>query len=66
MVFGVGCSSQLGPRDGLELPPNDFDRVKLGDKAPDFVLEDVEGGRVALSDYQGKEFVILVFYRGHW
>jgi hypothetical protein len=32
--------------------------------APDFTLESAQGGAIALSDYQGRANVLLVFYRG--
>lgn len=57
---------QLGPKDGGKLPPTDLERVKVGDKAPDFTLENMDGKRVSLSDFAGKKNVVLVFYRGHW
>jgi cytochrome oxidase Cu insertion factor (SCO1/SenC/PrrC family) len=56
----------LGPKDGLDLPPADLDRVKAGSLAPDFTLESKDGHAVTLSDFRGKKNVILVFYRGHW
>jgi cytochrome oxidase Cu insertion factor (SCO1/SenC/PrrC family) len=40
--------------------------VSVGDVAPDFTLEDVDGKKITLSDSQGKELVVLVFYRGYW
>jgi len=36
-------------------------RLETGDRAPDFELDSVDGGRVALSDYRGKT-VIVYFY----
>lgn len=36
---------------------------KPGDKAPDFVLPDVQGGSVALADLLTKGPVVLVFFR---
>lgn len=69
-VLTAGCGSQaspvpLGPKDGLELRPDDLDRVRVGAPAPDFTLADVTGRPVSLSQYLGR-FVVLVFYRGHW
>ncbi len=58
--------AQLGPNDGANLKPTNLERVRVGDKAPDFTLENMEGKRVSLSDYRGKKNVVLVFYRGHW
>jgi len=57
---------QLGPKDGANLKPTELERVKVGDKAPDFTLENMDGKRIPLSDFQGKKNVVLVFYRGHW
>ncbi len=64
--LGASCSPQLGPKDGADLPPNDLDRMKVGELAPDFTLQDVEGKAVTLSSFRGKQFVVLSFYRGHW
>lgn len=33
-----------------------------GDKAPDFTLKDEKGNAVTLSDFQGKQNVVLIFY----
>jgi hypothetical protein len=56
----------LGPTDGANLPPTDLDRVKPGDLAPDFTLEDQSGRPITLSGFRGQRPVVLVFYRGHW
>jgi cytochrome oxidase Cu insertion factor (SCO1/SenC/PrrC family) len=58
--------AQLGPKDGTNLPPTDLDRIKVGQPAPDFTLENLDGKRVSLSDFRGKKRAVLVFYRGHW
>jgi cytochrome oxidase Cu insertion factor (SCO1/SenC/PrrC family) len=58
--------AQLGPKDGTHLKPTDIERVKVGDRAPDFILEDADGKKISLSDFRGKKNVVLVFYRGHW
>ena len=58
--------AQLGPKDATDLSPTDLQRVKVGQPAPDFTLEDVEGKSVTLSDFRGKKSVVLVFYRGYW
>lgn len=60
------AQTKLGPADGANLPPADLSRVKPGDAAPDFTLEDQDGKPVQLSDYKGKKSVVLVFYRGYW
>lgn len=58
--------AQQSPTDGTKLSPTDLDRVKVGQPAPDFTLEDSDGKSITLSDYRGKKNIVLVFYRGHW
>ena len=36
--------------------------LKVGDKAPNFTLPDQNGKPVTLSQFQGKENVVLAFY----
>jgi len=36
--------------------------LKVGDKAPDFTLPDQNGKKISLSQFQGKENVVLAFY----
>jgi cytochrome oxidase Cu insertion factor (SCO1/SenC/PrrC family) len=58
--------AQLGPKDGANLKPTDIERIKVGDRAPDFTLENIDGKKINLSDFRGRKNVVLVFYRGHW
>jgi hypothetical protein len=58
--------AQLGPHDGLELPPVEPERVAVGDVAPDFTLRAHERKTITLSEFRGKRDLLLVFYRGHW
>jgi len=37
-------------------------KVKVGDHAPDFTLNDTNGHPVKLSDFRGKKNVVLAFY----
>ena len=60
------AQTKLGPKDGESLPAADLTRVKAGDIAPNFTLEDQDGKPLTLSDYRGKKAVVLVFYRGYW
>ena len=60
------ANAQLGPKDGADLSPTDLERVKVGDKVPDFTLEDMEGQKITLSEVYSKRNVVLVFYRGQW
>jgi cytochrome oxidase Cu insertion factor (SCO1/SenC/PrrC family) len=58
--------TQTGPKDRVELQSTDLERVKVGETAPDFTLENMDGNGISLSDFRGKKNVILVFYRGQW
>jgi cytochrome oxidase Cu insertion factor (SCO1/SenC/PrrC family) len=60
------ANAQLGPKDIADLPSTDLERVKVGDTAPDFTLENLDGRRITLSDVYRKMNVVLVFYRGQW
>jgi cytochrome oxidase Cu insertion factor (SCO1/SenC/PrrC family) len=72
VIFALSClmasasQAQLGPKDGANLQPTDLERVKVGDVAPDFTLENMDGRRVTLSEVYNKKKVVLVFYRGQW
>ena len=37
-------------------------KLKVGDAAPEFVLNDTDGKAVKLSDFKGKKSVVLAFY----
>lgn len=67
VLFSISTAhAQQSPKDGATLKPTDLERVRIGEPAPDFTLENVDGKRVTLSDFRGKKNVVLVFYRGHW
>lgn len=36
--------------------------LKVGDMAPDFDLPSTKGGRVKMSDFRGKNTVVLAFF----
>jgi len=40
--------------------------LKVGDIAPDFVLPDIQGKRVCLSELLALGPVVLTFFRGGW
>ncbi len=66
LSFSALAQTKLGPKDGAGLPPADLDRIKIGEAAPDFTLENLDGKALSLSDYKGNKLVVLVFYRGYW
>lgn len=41
-------------------------KVKVGQKAPDFTLPAVAGGKIALSQYRGKKNIVLSFVPAAW
>ena len=66
-MISAPLGAQLGPKDGgADLAPTDLNRMKVGQPAPDFTLEDSGGKALTLSDFRNKKTVILVFYRGYW
>ena len=67
LIFSsVPAQAQLGPKNGENLKPTELERIKVGDTAPDFTLENMDGKQIALSNFRGQKNVVLVFYRGHW
>lgn len=42
--------------------PAPYDKLKVGDMAPDFTLPDLKRNKVKLSDFRGKSNVVLAFY----
>jgi cytochrome oxidase Cu insertion factor (SCO1/SenC/PrrC family) len=58
--------AQLGPKDGESMKPTELGRIKAGQPAPDFTLDDADGKAITLADFRGKKSVVLVFYRGYW
>ncbi len=55
-IYNTGT---LKPRDSVL-------KVKVGQKAPDFTLPAVAGGKVTLSQYRGKKNVVLSFVPAAW
>ena len=66
LITSTTALAQLGPKDGADLSPTDLNRIKVGQPAPDFSLEDVNGKTITLSELRDKKTIILVFYRGYW
>jgi peroxiredoxin (alkyl hydroperoxide reductase subunit C) len=51
---------------GLLKPLDSVLKVKVGDKAPDFILKSLTGERISLSDYLGKKNVVISFVPAAW
>ncbi len=45
-----------------QAPMNQTSTLKAGDMAPDFALPDQGGNTVKLSDFRGKQNVVLAFF----
>jgi cytochrome oxidase Cu insertion factor (SCO1/SenC/PrrC family) len=56
----VAASLLPGIAVGTEKMP--APKVKVGDTAPDFTLEDQNGNKVSLHEFRGKKNVALAFY----
>ena len=65
-LMSTAAFAQLGPKEPTTQPATDLNRVKVGQPALDFTLEDSDGKAITLSDFRGKKSVVLVFYRGYW
>lgn len=55
LMFAVSAFTQTAPK-----PPSTH--LKVGDSAPELILNDTDGNTVKLSDYKGKKSVVLAFY----
>ncbi len=58
-VFGQGIPA---PAATPAPTPAPYEKLKVGDMAPDFTLPDLTGKPVKLSDFRGKSNVVLAFY----
>ena len=47
---------------GQATPAAPETKLKVGEMAPDFTLTDTAGQKVRLSDFRGKNNVVLAFY----
>ena len=48
----------------VEWNPSTIDSAKVGKPAPEFALTTVSGKKYRLSDFRGKQAIILVFVYG--
>ena len=62
----TGQSPLAPPKPPPASPPGTVQKLKLGDKAPDFGLPNGDGKLVVLSEYTQRSPVVLIFYRGFW
>jgi peroxiredoxin len=57
LLGALACASLFG-----QAAPPKKTHLKVGDDAPDFTLNSTAGGKVTLSDFRGKNTVVLAFY----
>jgi len=57
-LLGLAVAAGLNAQN--ENPPHT--QLKVGDMAPDFTLPSTAGGTVHLSDFRGKNPVVLAFF----
>ena len=60
LFVGLGLSAQTQPEEDLDLQYA-TELLKPGTQAPDFLLNDIHGKPVKLSDFRGRQ-VVLVFW----
>jgi hypothetical protein len=64
ILFGLFCFGVF--YEGRNIPPPG-NALRVGQRAPDFMLTGVDGSSVTLSQLrQGNRAVLLIFYRGYW
>jgi peroxiredoxin (alkyl hydroperoxide reductase subunit C) len=51
---------------GFLKPVDSALKVKVGERAPDFTLKSLPGGRVSLGDYLGRKNVVISFVPAAW
>ena len=59
LVFAAWSATWAADNKPPETPQP---KVKVGDVAPDFTLQDQNGNNVSLHDFKGKKNVALAFY----
>ena len=63
LILAVAALAQTPTPTATPAPtPAPYDKLKVGDMAPDFTLPDLTGKQVKLSDFRGKHNVVLAFY----
>lgn len=56
----------LGSNEVLGASQDQPERVQIGQEAPLFELETLDGETLSLKDLRGESPLILIFFRGTW
>ena len=59
LIAGLLVPASYAADKSAEMPTP---KIKVGDMAPDFTLEDQNGNKVSLHEFRGKKEVVLAFY----
>lgn len=59
LLAGLMLSASYAADKDTPMPPP---KIKVGDMAPDFTMQDQNGKQVSLHDFRGKKNVALAFY----
>jgi cytochrome oxidase Cu insertion factor (SCO1/SenC/PrrC family) len=59
LLAGALLPASYAADDSNSMPPP---KIKVGDMAPDFTLQDQNGKQVSLHEFRGKKNVALAFY----
>lgn len=60
--FAQQTTTPARPAAPAQQPAPPRTHLKVGQPAPEFTLTDIEGKQVRLSDFKGKQNVVLAFY----
>ncbi|WP_319469707.1 peroxiredoxin [uncultured Pseudodesulfovibrio sp.] len=67
LLVSTAFAGKMETYDAGQLKPTDSTlKVAVGDTAPDFELPAVQGGKIRLSDYRGKNTIVLSFVPAAW
>ncbi|MEW6002636.1 MAG: peroxiredoxin [Nitrospirota bacterium] len=67
MTFGVMHTfKDYIYQPGTLKPVDSIPKLKVGDKAPDFILPSLSGEKISLSSYLGKKNVVISFVPAAW
>ena len=65
-VMRAVCGLTAVMLTALLVLPVEVAAVQVGDRAPDFKLPATTGGMIRLSDFRGKQMVLIEFYHADW
>jgi cytochrome oxidase Cu insertion factor (SCO1/SenC/PrrC family) len=62
LVLALAASMLTAGNSAAQDTPLPPPKIKVGDIAPDFTMQDQNGKQVSLHDFRGKKNVALAFY----